>query len=54
MTYSIYSGAQWLLLDFIYHASTYPERMAAAMCYREDKFIADAKLLKDAIDEALA
>jgi len=54
LTYHIYGGAQRLLIDFIYYASTYPNEMAAAMWYCEDSFIAYSKLLKKAIDEALA
>jgi hypothetical protein len=42
-----------LLDDFVYYASTYPQKMAAAMSYYEDSFINRTRILKNAFDEAM-
>ncbi|MCL1835036.1 MAG: hypothetical protein FWG48_02645 [Oscillospiraceae bacterium] len=42
-----------ILDDFIYYASTYPNRLADAMWWCEDSFVNDIRELKKAYDGAV-
>ena len=52
MILDVYGHALRLLDDFVYYANAYPGKVSAAMSYYEEAFVAMARCLKKAYDEA--
>ena len=54
MILDVNGNAQRLLDDFVYYANAYPAKVAAAMSYYEEAFVAFARQLKKAYDVAVS